>query len=99
MAAAQQRGVSVLEAARGLIHVLGLEAIDEEGLIKYRKRVPLGCNFEALEFARSLGVQVAINLIAAPDGTMSASASCASGALSSLRSSISASTRLTLEPK
>src|SRR5947207_3463602 len=46
---------------------LGLEAIDEEGLKKYRKRVPLGRNFEALEFARSLGVHVAINLIADPD--------------------------------
>jgi hopanoid C-3 methylase HpnR len=46
---------------------LGLEAIDEEGLIKYRKRVPLGRNFEALEFARSLGVHIAINLIADPD--------------------------------
>ncbi len=46
---------------------LGLEAIDEEGLLKYRKRVPLGRNFEALEFARSLGVRVAINLIADPD--------------------------------
>jgi magnesium-protoporphyrin IX monomethyl ester (oxidative) cyclase len=46
---------------------LGLEAIDEEGLRKYRKRIPLGRNFEALEFARSLGVNVAINLIADPD--------------------------------
>ena len=46
---------------------LGLEAIDEEGLIKYRKRVPLGRNFEALEFARSLGIRIAINLIADPD--------------------------------
>ena len=46
---------------------LGLEAIDEEGLKKYRKRVPLGRNFEALEFARSLGINVAINLIADPD--------------------------------
>jgi hopanoid C-3 methylase len=46
---------------------LGLEAIDEEGLLKYRKRVPLGRNFEALEFARSLGVHIAINLIADPD--------------------------------
>src|SRR6516225_6136097 len=46
---------------------LGLEAIDEEGLAKYRKRVPLGRNFEALEFARSLGITVAINLIADPD--------------------------------
>lgn len=46
---------------------LGLEALDEEGLRKYRKRVPLGRNFEALEFARSLGIDVAINLIADPD--------------------------------
>src|SRR5579862_2693109 len=46
---------------------LGLEAIDEEGLLKYRKRVPLGRNFEALEYARSLGVHIAINLIADPD--------------------------------
>src|SRR5204863_37585 len=46
---------------------LGLEAIDEEGLRKYRKRVSLGRNFEAVEFARSLGINVAINLIAEPD--------------------------------
>ncbi len=46
---------------------LGLEALDEEGLAKYRKRVPLGRNFEALEYARSLGVHIAINLIADPD--------------------------------
>lgn len=45
---------------------LGLEAIDEEGLQRFRKRVPLGANFEALEFARSLGIQVAINIIADP---------------------------------
>src|SRR6266480_3639985 len=45
----------------------GIEAIDEDGLKKYRKRVPLGRNFEALEFARSLGVHVAVNLIADPD--------------------------------
>ena len=37
--------------------------IDEAGLKAYRKRVPLGQNFEALEFARSLGINVAINLI------------------------------------
>jgi hopanoid C-3 methylase HpnR len=46
---------------------LGVEAIDAEGLTKYRKRISLGQNFEALEFARSLGIQVAINLIADPD--------------------------------
>jgi hopanoid C-3 methylase HpnR len=46
---------------------LGLEAIDEEGLKKYRKRISLGRNFEALEAARSLGITVAINIIADPD--------------------------------
>ncbi len=46
---------------------LGVEAIDEEGLTKHRKRITLGKNFEALEFARSLGIIVAINIIADPD--------------------------------
>ncbi|QJD30998.1 hopanoid C-3 methylase HpnR [Methylococcus geothermalis] len=46
---------------------LGVESIDAEGLQKFRKRVSLGKNFEALEFARSLGITVAINLIADPD--------------------------------
>jgi hopanoid C-3 methylase HpnR len=46
---------------------LGMEAIDEEGLRKHRKRISLGRNFEALEFARSLGITVAINLIVDPD--------------------------------
>jgi hopanoid C-3 methylase HpnR len=45
---------------------LGLEAIDEEGLKKHRKRVTLGKNFEALECARSLGITAAINIIADP---------------------------------
>jgi hopanoid C-3 methylase HpnR len=46
---------------------LGIEAIDEEGLRRFRKRTSLGKNHEALEFARSLGIEVAINLIAEPD--------------------------------
>lgn len=46
---------------------IGVEALDEEGLKQYRKRISLGKNFEALEFARSLGITVAINLIADPD--------------------------------
>src|ERR1017187_8095315 len=46
---------------------LGLEAIDAEGLKKYRKRVSLSQNFEALEYARSLGLMVAINIIVDPD--------------------------------
>lgn len=46
---------------------LGVEAIDEEGLKRHRKRVTLSKNFEALEFARSLGIMVAINIIVDPD--------------------------------
>ncbi len=46
---------------------LGLEAIDEEGLRLHRKRVTLSKNVEALEFARSLGIKVAVNVIADPD--------------------------------
>jgi len=45
---------------------LGLEAIDADGLKAFRKRISLGKNFEALEFARSLGLRVAVNLIADP---------------------------------
>lgn len=45
---------------------LGIEAIDAEGLALHRKRISIGKNFEALEFARSLGITVAINLIADP---------------------------------
>ena len=45
---------------------LGVEAIDEEGLKHFRKRLSVSKNLEALEFARSLGVMVAINLIADP---------------------------------
>jgi hopanoid C-3 methylase len=52
----------------GLSYIfLGIEAIDEEGLQKFRKRISLGRNFEALEFARSLGIAIAINIIADPD--------------------------------
>jgi hopanoid C-3 methylase HpnR len=46
---------------------LGLEAIDEEGLKLHRKRVNLSSNFEALELARSLGLTVAVNIIADTD--------------------------------
>jgi hopanoid C-3 methylase len=46
---------------------IGVEAIDEEGLQSHRKRVKVSTNFEALDFARSLGVTVAINIIADPD--------------------------------
>src|SRR5438132_999139 len=45
---------------------IGLEAIDEDGLKRYRKLVTLSKNFEALEFARSLDISVAVNIIADP---------------------------------
>jgi hopanoid C-3 methylase len=45
---------------------LGLEALDEDGLRLYRKRVTPNESFKALEVARSLGIMVAINLIADP---------------------------------
>jgi hopanoid C-3 methylase HpnR len=46
---------------------IGVEAVDQEALELHRKRVKLSTNFEALEFARSLGVMVAINIIADTD--------------------------------
>jgi hopanoid C-3 methylase HpnR len=46
---------------------LGLEALDEESLQLYRKRVTPNENFQALEVARRLGIMTAINLIADPD--------------------------------
>ena len=45
---------------------IGIEAIDETGLRQFRKRVSSSQNAEALEFARSMGVNVAINIIADP---------------------------------
>ena len=45
---------------------LGIEALDEEGLKAFRKRSTPDQNFEALEVARSLGIEVAINIIADP---------------------------------
>ena len=45
---------------------LGLEAMDDDGLKAHRKRITAGKNAEALEFARSLGLAVAVNLIADP---------------------------------
>ncbi|SAK56963.1 radical SAM domain-containing protein [Caballeronia calidae] len=46
---------------------IGMEAIDAEGLKAFRKRITIDKNFEALAFARSLGITVAINLIADPE--------------------------------
>ncbi|OUI89631.1 cobalamin-binding protein [Acetobacter sp. DmW_043] len=51
----------------GLSYIfIGMEAVDEEGLKQFRKRVSLDKNFEALDYARSLGLIVAINIIADP---------------------------------
>lgn len=45
---------------------LGIEAIDEDGLKRFRKRVVLNDNERALEVARALGLVVAVNIIADP---------------------------------
>jgi hopanoid C-3 methylase HpnR len=46
---------------------LGLEALDEEGLKAFRKRSTPAVNSKAMEVARSIGLTVAINIIADPD--------------------------------
>jgi magnesium-protoporphyrin IX monomethyl ester (oxidative) cyclase len=45
---------------------LGLESLDAEQLKVFRKRVTPNQNFQALEVARRLGIDVAINLITDP---------------------------------
>jgi magnesium-protoporphyrin IX monomethyl ester (oxidative) cyclase len=45
---------------------LGIESIDAEGLDLYRKRTSPDQNFQALEAARKMGINVAINLIVDP---------------------------------
>jgi len=45
---------------------LGLEALDEEGLRRFRKRATLDKGFQALQVARSLGITVAVNIISHP---------------------------------
>jgi len=63
------RNIDVFRFWRALglkIMFIGLEAIDKEGLQRFRKRIDLDRNMEALEAARSLGIAVAINLIADP---------------------------------
>src|SRR5262245_31996889 len=55
-------------AKLGLTYMfLGIEAIDAEGLERHRKRVKLGDNERALEAAREIGLDVAVNIIADPD--------------------------------
>ena len=46
---------------------VGVEAIDEDGLKRFRKRVVMSENDAALQVARELGIVVAINIIADPD--------------------------------
>lgn len=51
----------------GLVYMfVGMEAIDEDDLKSFRKGVSVSRSFEALEFARSLGIIVATNIIADP---------------------------------
>jgi magnesium-protoporphyrin IX monomethyl ester (oxidative) cyclase len=63
------RNTEVFERWRrlGLTYMfLGIEALDEQGLELYRKRVSPDMNMKALECARRLGIDVAINLIVDP---------------------------------
>jgi magnesium-protoporphyrin IX monomethyl ester (oxidative) cyclase len=54
-------------AKLGLTYMfLGLESLDAEQLKTFRKRVTPNQNFQALEVARRLGINVAINLITDP---------------------------------
>ena len=46
---------------------VGVEAIDEDGLKRFRKRVVMSENDAALQIARDLGLVVAINIIADPE--------------------------------
>jgi magnesium-protoporphyrin IX monomethyl ester (oxidative) cyclase len=57
-------------AKMGLAYMfLGLESLDAEQLKLFRKRSTPNQNFEALEVARKLGIEVAINLITDPSWT------------------------------
>jgi len=54
-------------AKMGLCYMfLGLESLDEEQLKTFRKRITPNQNFEALDIARKLNIDVAINLISDP---------------------------------
>jgi hopanoid C-3 methylase HpnR len=54
-------------AKMGLTYMfLGLESLDAEQLKTFRKRITPNQNFQALEVARRLGINVAINLITDP---------------------------------
>ena len=65
---------------------LGIEAIDEEGLKRHRKRTHKSENDRALEVARELGLIVAVNIITDPDWDEQRFAASASGRCPSRRS-------------
>ena len=69
---------------------IGTEAIDAEGLKAFHKRINLDKNFEALAFARSLDVTVAINLSPIPTGITTVLKQSDSGVWRIPRSSTSA---------
>ncbi len=63
----RNREVFARWAKLGLCYMfLGLESLDADQLKLFRKRVTPNQNFEALEIARELGIEVAINLITDP---------------------------------
>ena len=78
---------------------LGLEALDEEGLRAFRKRSTPKVNNKALEIARSMGLSVAINIIADPDWDEARFAFVREWARASPRSSTSPFRRLTRAPR
>ncbi len=64
----QNKEVFKFWAKVGLVYIfIGLEAIDEADLIRFRKRMTINKNFEALEVAHSIGIEAAINLIVDQD--------------------------------
>jgi magnesium-protoporphyrin IX monomethyl ester (oxidative) cyclase len=63
------RNTAVFERWRALglrYMFLGIEALDEQGLQLFRKRVSPDVNLRAIETARKIGITVAINLIVDP---------------------------------
>ena len=66
---------------------LGLEALDDEGLERFRKRTTVDRGMEAFAVARSLGIAVAVNIIAQPHWDERNSRRSASGRTPCLRSS------------
>lgn len=75
---------------------IGLEAIDQKGLIQHRKRLSLGQNFEALEFAPSLWASSwPLTSLPIPAGIRNDLKPCVNGVWRSRRLSTLVSTRPT----